>query len=276
MRKPDDQMERRGVSASGSSQSLGYLEIADLIRRSIPGKYSIGEKIASERVLAAELGVNRHTVRRALQKLETQGVISTVHGAGSVVVHKPMEHRITFNTRFTVSAELAGAAARTKVIEALTPPGKAESRLARQIAGATPSAKIVTLRYANGLPVCWIRHLLFGLDGEKLADAFKGGSLHEHIDRLFDIRLRRRESHVSADKASAADIRLLLVPRDLPILCTNGLNVNAVTGTPVELSLTRFRSDAVELRFDGIDPESGYPVAPMGKRMVAGRKRSCS
>lgn len=237
---------------SNSYGSLGYAEIANLISRSIPAKYAVGEKIASERVLAAELGVNRHTVRRALQKLETQGVISTVHGAGSVVVRRPMEHRIMFNTRFTASAELAGVSARTEVIAAPAALTAAEIRVARQVAGKAPSAKIVTLRYANDVPVCWIRHLFFGLDVERLGAAFRAGSLHEHIDRLFGIRLRRRESYVSADKANPTDIRLLLVPRDLPILCTNGLNVDAVAEVPVELSLTRFRSDAVDLRFDGV------------------------
>jgi GntR family phosphonate transport system transcriptional regulator len=252
-------MRKSGGPTEDGDEALGYVEIADLIRRSIPGKYGIGDKIASERVLAAELGVNRHTVRRALQKLETQGVISTVHGAGSVVVHKPMEHRVSFNTRFTASAELAGISARTEVVEALSAPTPAEDRLARKTAGIAPSARIVTLRYADGVPVCWIRHLLFGLQAEKLADAFQGGSLHDHIDRLFGIRLRRRESRVSADRANATDVRLLLVARDLPILCSSGLNVDAVTGRPIELSLTRFRSDAVDLRFDGPDP-SPQPV----------------
>lgn len=233
-------------------ESLGYLEIADLIRRSIPGKYRIGEKIDSERVLATELGVNRHTVRRALQKLETQGVISTVHGAGSVVVRKPLEHRITFNTRFTASAELAGVAARTEVVAVAQPLTVAELALAREMAGRAPAGKIVTLRHANGHPVCWIRHLFFGLDVDELAARFTGGSLHEHLDRLFGLRLRRSESRVSADKANPTDIGLLQVPRDLPILCTNGLNVDTATGVAVELSLTRFRSDAVDLRFDGV------------------------
>ncbi|MGZ5901785.1 MAG: GntR family transcriptional regulator [Reyranella sp.] len=248
--KNSGQGARKAGGASRSSKPLGYAEIAEAMRRAIPGTYPPGSKIASERELADEFKVNRHTIRRALSELELQGLISTVHGSGSIVARRRMEHRLSFDTRFTTSAELAGMSAITKVVDVTAKPSAPEIAVAKELAGARPSGKLVTVRYANETPVCWIRHLLFGLDAESLAATFKEASLHRHINRQFGIRLRRRESRVSADKPTTTDVRLLFVPLDLPILCANSLNVDAESGEPRELSLTRFRSDAVDLRFD--------------------------
>jgi GntR family phosphonate transport system transcriptional regulator len=241
---------RKNPRSSARTKPLGYAEIADIVRRAIPGTYPPGSKIASERALAEEFNVNRHTVRRALMELELQGLISTVHGSGSIVARRRMQHRLSNDTRFTASAELAGMSAQTRVVGASAVPTAGEIAIAKEIAGKTPSGKLVTVRYANGAPVCWIRHLFFGIDVEDLANTFEEGSLHGHIQRRHGMKLRRRESLVSADKPGAADVRLLFVPFDLPILCANSLNVDSGTGVAVELSLTRFRSDAVDLRFE--------------------------
>ncbi|SJZ89491.1 GntR family transcriptional regulator, phosphonate transport system regulatory protein [Enhydrobacter aerosaccus] len=243
-------VRRRPGASSAPRKSLGYADIAELVRQAIPATYPPGSKIASERELADEFKVNRHTVRRALSELERQGLITTVHGSGSIVARRRMEHRLSYDTRFTTSAELAGMSATTTVVQADGEPTSDEIALAKALVKARPNGKLVTARYANGTPVCWIRHLFFGLDVDALASTYKEGSLHKHIDRQFGVRLRRRESHVSADRPSPTDVRLLFVPLDLPILCANSVNVNAETGQPVELSLTRFRSDAVDLRFD--------------------------
>jgi len=235
---------------SRQEEGLGYADIAERIRKAIPKKYGLGKKIASERDLAAEFGVNRHTVRRALRELEAQGLISTVHGSGSIVVRQRMEHSVTYNTRFTTSAELAGIAAKTEVVGVEQPLAPEDAKVAKALVGkAKPTGKIVTVRYANSVPVCWIRHVIFGRDVRDLAEGFSGGSLHEWVYRKWGIALCRRESRVSAEKANAADIQLLFVPRDLPILCANSVNIDARTGELVEISLTRFRSDAVDLRF---------------------------
>jgi len=250
MRSQEGSASRKSATSPRLAESLGYAEIADIIRRSIPSKYRPGSRIGSERDLAVEFGVNRHTVRRALTELEAQGVISIVHGSGSIVSRQRMEHRVSYETRFTASAELAGISAATKVLGGAALPTREELVIARALSNAEPTGKLTTVRYANGVPVCWIRHLFFDCDVKALAETYKSGSLHQHIAKKYGTRLRRQESRVSADKATATDVRLLFVPRTLAILCSNSLNVNAKTGAPVELSITRFRSDAVELRFD--------------------------
>jgi GntR family transcriptional repressor for pyruvate dehydrogenase complex len=60
--------------------------VAGKIRGEIlAGRLVAGSRIPSERELSLALGVNRLTLRAALARLEAQGLITTRHGAGTVV-----------------------------------------------------------------------------------------------------------------------------------------------------------------------------------------------
>lgn len=60
--------------------------VADRLRGEIlAGRLAAGSRLPSERELSLALGVNRLTLRASLAQLEAQGLITTRHGAGSVV-----------------------------------------------------------------------------------------------------------------------------------------------------------------------------------------------
>ncbi len=55
--------------------------VHDRLRTSIlEGELAPGDAVPSERVLATELGVNRHAVREALKRLEQAGLVRITHG----------------------------------------------------------------------------------------------------------------------------------------------------------------------------------------------------
>ena len=63
-----------------------YLQIEQYLYRQIAlGKMKAGEKIPSVRQLALELTVNVNTVQRALQEMNTQGILYTKRGEGNFV-----------------------------------------------------------------------------------------------------------------------------------------------------------------------------------------------
>ena len=63
-----------------------YLQIEQYLYRQIAlGKMKAGEKILSVRKLALELTVNVNTVQRALQEMNTQGILYTKRGEGNFV-----------------------------------------------------------------------------------------------------------------------------------------------------------------------------------------------
>lgn len=228
--------------------ALGYQHVVEVLSERIRVEYRPGQRLKPERALAEEFGVNRHTVRRALLELERAGAIATLRGSGSVVVNRRLSHRVTLQTRFTASAAAAGIAPRTTVLAATNqPPDDAAAECVR-LHGRRPDGMIVTLRHADGTPVCWIRHLFAGIDAEAVARGFPGGSLHAHLAERHGVVLERRSSRVFADRPVTADLRHLNISRDQPMLCASSVNVSPGGGV-WEVSLTRFRGDAVDLEF---------------------------
>ncbi len=59
--------------------------VAELKRRISEGVYAAGQRLPSERELGQELGISRITVRAALQRLETENLVSIVPRAGAFV-----------------------------------------------------------------------------------------------------------------------------------------------------------------------------------------------
>lgn len=63
-----------------------YLQIETQIKHRVAaGTLKAGDALPSVRKLAAELAINYHTVVRAYQELEREGIIRTVQGGGTFV-----------------------------------------------------------------------------------------------------------------------------------------------------------------------------------------------
>ncbi len=61
-------------------------QIADLLaRRILDGRYKVGDRLPTERELAAEFGTNRNAVREAVKRLEGVGMIRARQGSGIYV-----------------------------------------------------------------------------------------------------------------------------------------------------------------------------------------------
>lgn len=63
-----------------------YVRLADLIRQDIAaGRLTPGQAIPSERTLGQTHGLGRHTIRKAISLLRSEGLVSVVRGHGVVV-----------------------------------------------------------------------------------------------------------------------------------------------------------------------------------------------
>ena len=101
-----------------SAQPLGEqirTEIRDAIAR---GEVRPGESLPTVRQLAADFGINLNTVARAYRLLESDGLVTTIRGRGTVVrsaresptiAKRPLKDRIRRAVRLVISdARLAG------------------------------------------------------------------------------------------------------------------------------------------------------------------------
>ena len=80
----EDNMRIKKVSASE--------QVCEAIQEQISGGvWRVGDKLPSESELAQKFGVNRLTVRMALQKLNALGIVETRTGSGTFVIEFDFE-----------------------------------------------------------------------------------------------------------------------------------------------------------------------------------------
>lgn len=207
-----------------------------------------GDALPPEAALAERFGVNRHTLRRALEGLIAEGWVERRHGLGSFVLHKPLDYDIGQRTRFTETLEAQGRVTESTVLRKLRIPAQGGVAQRLQLDEGEPVAWIETLRSVDAAPFCVISHYLPLTLLPGVLDDYSGGSLHEFIEAQHGWRLKRTESLVSGALPQGDDASLLAMPGHMPVLRVKSVNVRDRDGAPVEYALTRFRADRMQLR----------------------------
>ncbi|WP_440895669.1 FadR/GntR family transcriptional regulator [Amphibacillus sp. Q70] len=84
-------------------QDQVYEEMKDLI---INGTWEMGEKLPSENELSEMFGVNRLTIRLAIQKLNTIGITETQVGKGTYVIDFNMDKYVSQISSFLIKPDI--------------------------------------------------------------------------------------------------------------------------------------------------------------------------
>jgi GntR family phosphonate transport system transcriptional regulator len=227
-----------------------YSQIARLLREEIASTMAPGDSLASETELAARFGVNRHTLRRAVDELVADGLLERRHGSGTFVLDWLMDYMLGRGTRFTQAFEALGMTAGSRILRKLVIPARGGVATRLGLAEHSPTIWIETLRLADDRPVCVVSHFLPQSVFPELPAGYDGGSLHEHLGGRYQRRLRRVESLISAMLPQGDDASLLSMPKNQPVLRVKSVNVCERDGTPLEYALTRFRADRIQLRIN--------------------------
>lgn len=223
------------------------MQIYDALRNDILVSYQTGDALPSEFELAAEYSVNRHTLRRAIDELVSDGIVLRQHGKGMSVLAPAIEYPIAARTRFTENLEAQGVRVATTIVESQLLLAKAGVAEALGIEAGEPVVYLEMLRMGDEKPFCLSSHFLPHERFATLLDVFDGVSLHRCIEDHFGVQVDRRESLVTAVRADASDCERLMMPRDLPILRVKSINVDRMTAKPIEYVVTRFRSDLAQI-----------------------------
>jgi GntR family transcriptional regulator len=94
-----------------------YHQIARQVRDAVAsGKLRPGDKLPSQRQLAAELVINHLTVKRAYEILEAENLIRTDRGRGTFVCERPAGRRLQSAARKDLERRLRDAAANAKLL----------------------------------------------------------------------------------------------------------------------------------------------------------------
>ncbi|MHB1353404.1 MAG: phosphonate metabolism transcriptional regulator PhnF [Thiobacillus sp.] len=227
-----------------------YSQIAKLLKDEITSFLAPGACLPSENELAERFGVNRHTVRRAVEDLIAAGLLERRHGKGTFVLDAPADYVLGSGTRFTETFESLGKTAGNRILRKLAIPARGGVATRLHLAENEPVVWIESLRLADDRPICVISHFLPRQAFPDLLADYACGSLHEHLAGRYGLKLRRIESLVSAALPQGDDASLLGMAQNQPVLRVKSVNVDERDGTPLEYALTRFRADRIQLRIN--------------------------
>jgi len=224
-----------------------YKQISNMLEEEIHKLYKPGDLIPSEFELAKRFNVNRNTIRRALGELVTIGVVGKLQGKGTIVQQQLINYSIHSGTRFTETLESCGRQAESMVLKKIGIPAPKEVAEMLEIEEGQPVILVETLRKMDGVPFSVVSHF-FPLD--KVYEVFRsynGGSLHSFLYQQYGMKLKRILSLISAILPDQYDLQTLEIQGNSPLLRVKSVNINAATGEPIELSISRFKGISTQL-----------------------------
>lgn len=158
-----------------------YSQIAKLLKEEIACFLAPGAALPSENELADRFGVNRHTVRRAVEDPVLAGLLERRQGKGTFVLDAPTDYVVGSRTRFTETFESLGKTASSRILHKLIVPARGGVATRLQMTENQPVIWIESLRMADDRPICVISHFLPQQVFPDLLAQYDGGSLHEHL-----------------------------------------------------------------------------------------------
>lgn len=209
-----------------------------------------GDRLPTEAQLAARHGVNRHTVRRAIESLARAGLVRVEQGRGTFVADDVLDYAVAARTRFSEwvrrhNREPSGQALHLRTVAA-TP--AVAAALDMEPGGAVVAYERLGL--ADGVPVALTSHLFPAARLPGILDALQA---HPTITAALQAAgvadYVRRSTRVSARMPTAQEAGLLQAPRRRPVLVCENVNVDAA-GAVVEFGIARYPSTRVQVAFE--------------------------
>jgi GntR family phosphonate transport system transcriptional regulator len=234
-----------GIADSATAprwQSIAATLREELLR----GEPAPGQRLPNEQVLARRFGVNRHTLRQAMQALAREGHVQVRQGCGTFVRELVLDYALRRRTRLSENLALAGERATRELLW---------HRRERAGAWAEPlklraSASVVVLHTrfsvrgrAIGVSTAafpWPR--LSGIAAAVQAS----GSVTAALRALGVADYTRERSLISARLPTPQEADRLARAASQPVLVVQYVNVDR-DGSGVEAGTTAFAADAVQL-----------------------------
>ncbi len=241
-------------------RTIRYREIADDLRRRVEsGELASARVLPSESELSATYDASRVTVRKALEVLRDEGLLSSRQGFGWFVAADPV--RQSLGRLGTIEQQLAdsGAVPERRVLGF----GFVKApRRAREVLGEETVLRVVRVNLADGAPFAKVTVWC----PESLGSGFSRDDLERaSFLELLDVPIGGATQTIGAGACSAADAELLEVPEGSPVLECERVTRDT-SGTAVLLSAHVFPAHLTELVVDL--PVADASISPSGLRLV--------
>ncbi len=213
--------------------------------------------LPSERELMTTYDVSRDTVRKAINALVADGLLTRVHGRGTFVARPRLESRLHLAS-FSQDMRRRGLTPSTRLLAVELDRPPADVAAALELDDDAKAWRLDRVRLADGQPIAlengWYPQApLPGLDKHDL-----GGSLYELFGDVFGLTIDTAEQTLWGEAANDEIAERLDAPAHTPLLVFR--RVSRAAGRPIEYVVSRYRGDRYQIHMslgrDEIDPSS--------------------
>jgi GntR family transcriptional regulator len=224
------------------SHSPIYMQLAQKLRQDITeGKILAGEALPSERDLCALMGASRVTVRKAIELLIEEGMLSRRQGSGTYVTPR-IQAPGSFLTSFSEDAEARGETTTTHWMEKKKGFASDEEARLLELKVDAPVLRLSRVRLADGEPLA-IENAVVPADMLPTAEKL-GNSLYKALAERGNRPISGQQK-IRAALAGPNEAKLLGVEEGVEILRIERLTRRA-DGRPVELTRSAYRGERYE------------------------------
>ncbi|WP_027881709.1 GntR family transcriptional regulator [Meiothermus rufus] len=216
-----------------------YLQLEALLREALAAQtWKAGEALPPERALAEQFGVSRLTLRKALERLEAQGLVRRRQGSGTYVAPR-LEQPLSLLTGFSEDMRARGLEPGTRWLKRGLFTATPEEVLALSLSPGEKVARLERVRSAQGEPVAVERAALPAHrlpQPEQVQD-----SLYAYLEAR-GLRPARALQRLRAVAASRQEAELLGLRSGEPLLYIERLSYLA-DGSVLEFTRSHYRGD---------------------------------
>jgi len=211
------------------------------------GGHNAGARLPTEARLSERFGVNRHTVRRALEELSRNGLVRVEQGRGSFVAEDVLDYAVAPRTRFSEWIRRHNKEPSGRIIDLREINADPTIAAGLEILSGTKVVRLERLGLANGRPVSLATHHFPAARFPGLAAALRSApTITEALSHEGISDYRRRVTRVTARLPHPHEAALLQTPRNRPLLVTENVNVDQ-NGAVVEFGISRYPTPRVQI-----------------------------
>jgi GntR family transcriptional regulator, phosphonate transport system regulatory protein len=211
------------------------------------GRHAPGARLPTEAELSARFAVNRHTVRRAMEELESRGLIRVEQGRGSFVAEDVLDYRLGPRTRFSEIIRRQNRDPAGQILRIAEIPAEAGLAEALGIRRGRSVVAVDRLALADGRPMVLGTHHFPAARFPRLpALLAENSSITAALAACGVPDYRRQVTRITARLPTPEEAELLQQSRNRPVLVTEAVNTDP-QGAVVDVTHARYAAGRVQL-----------------------------
>lgn len=228
-----------------------HVEVAEVLEGAILcGEYRPGDRLPDERTVAREHGVNRHTAVRALNRLQSKGLVHRVERRGTFVRPGRIDFQMMDEGSFTASISREGLKPSHQIMNVRRVRAYGRIPAEMRVPVGEPLVVFDRVSFAGEVPLVYstkhFRERLFPGLGDLLEEC---PSLRVLVKSRYGLDMHRARAVYGLEAADPEASRHLGVPLGAALLKTEGLYV-LEDGEPAQWNTAFVRGDILRVSID--------------------------